>query len=248
MAHDVHSDRRMETRTSYLGFSLPHPFIAGASPFGHSLDTIKKLEDAGCAAIVLHSLFEEQITAEAAGHIHHMNIHEAESAEVVAQFPDSTEYPMKPDEYVEHVYRVKRAVSIPVVGSLNGTSAEAWLKFARVIEEAGADALELNLYGLVTSFSASSAAVEGQIASLVRDLKALLRIPVAVKLSPYFSGLLRHGPAHVQQMLAGLERWMAWHKFETLDEVRGRVSHAHHSDAEMAERAGYIRTLQSWGR
>jgi dihydroorotate dehydrogenase (fumarate) len=340
MAHDVHSDGRMETRTSYLGFSLPHPFIAGASPFGHSLDTVKKLEDAGCAAIVLHSLFEEQITAAAAGHIHHMNILEAESAEVVAQFPDSTEYPMKPDEYVEHVYRVKRAVSIPVVGSLNGTSAEAWLKFARVIEEAGADALELNLYGLVTSFSASSAAVEGQIATLVHDLKQLLRIPVAVKLSPYFtafaslarqldaagadglvlfnrfyqpdidiktmelsplvdlatsaelrlrlrwlavlygrvrpslvvtggvvtpddgikailagadavqlvSGLLRHGPAHVQKMLAGLERWMAWHKFETLDEVRGRVSHAHHSDAEIAERAGYIRTLQSWGR
>ena len=91
MAHDVHRDRRMETRTSYLGFSLPHPFIAGASPFGHRLDTVKKLEDAGCAAIVLHSLFEEQITAAAAGHIHHRNILEAESAEVVAQFPDATE-------------------------------------------------------------------------------------------------------------------------------------------------------------
>lgn len=158
----------MQTETSYLGFRLPHPFIAGASPFGHRLDTVRRLEDAGCAAVVLHSLFEEQITPP-------------------ATFPAPEDYPLGPDAYAEHLSRVKRAVRIPVIGSLNGTSPESWLRFARVIEQAGADALELNLYEVVTDLHTFAAAVERQFAGIVREVKRILTIPVAVKVSPFFT-------------------------------------------------------------
>ncbi len=135
-----------QTDTSYLGLRLPHPFIAGASPFGYHLDTIKQLEDAGCAAVVLHSLFEEQITLAVEGRLQHMDPFDREFAETIAHFPPASEYPLTPDAYAEHVSRAKAAVAIPVIASLNGTSAESWLRFARILEQAGADALELNLY------------------------------------------------------------------------------------------------------
>src|SRR5712691_5280188 len=139
--------------TSYLGMRLPHPFIAGASPFGYHLDTVKRLEDAGCAAIVLHSLFEEQITLATKGQIRHMYAFEREFSGAVSYFPPSSDYALGPDEYAQHVSRVKAAVTIPVIGSLNGTSAESWLRFSSLIEQAGADALELNLYEVVTDLS-----------------------------------------------------------------------------------------------
>ena len=177
----------MHTEVSYLGFRLPHPFIAGASPFGHQLDTIKRLEDAGWAAVVLHSLFEEQITAAQDGRIRHMDPLDPTLAPKLAHFPAAEEYILSPDEYAEHISRVKRSVQIPIVGSLNGTSPESWLKFAKVIEQAGADALELNLYNVVADLSTSAAAVEAAFASIVANVKRLVRIPVAVKLLPYFT-------------------------------------------------------------
>lgn len=177
----------MQTDTSYLGFRLSHPFIAGASPFGHHLDAVKRLEDAGCAAVVLHSLFEEQITAAHDGRIRHMDPADRTFAEALADFPSDADYPLGPDAYAEHLSRVKRAVRIPVIGSLNGTSPESWLKFARIIQQAGADALELNLYEVVTSLAVSAAAVEAQFAGIVTELKRLLTIPIAVKLSPFFT-------------------------------------------------------------
>ncbi len=176
-----------QTDTSYLGLRLPHPFIAGASPFGYHLDTIKQLEDAGCAAVVLHSLFEEQITLAVEGRLQHMDPFDREFAETIAHFPPASEYPLTPDAYAEHVSRVKAAVAIPVIASLNGTSAESWLRFARILEQAGADALELNLYNVVTSLSTSSVAVEHELVGIVRELKRLLTIPVAAKLPPYFT-------------------------------------------------------------
>ena len=177
----------VQTATSYLGFRLPHPFIAGASPFGHHLDTVRRLEDAGCAAVVLHSLFEEQITAAHDGHIRHMDPFDRTFDEALADFPRSSDYPLGPDEYAEHLSRVKQAVRIPVIGSLNGTSPESWLKFSRIIEQAGADALELNLYEVVTNLSVSAAAVEAQFAGIVTELKRILTIPIAVKVSPFFT-------------------------------------------------------------
>jgi dihydroorotate dehydrogenase (fumarate) len=177
----------METSTSYLGLKLPHPFIAGASPFGQSLDSVKRLEDAGWAAVVLHSLFEEQITAAQDGFIRHMDPADREFAEELAYFPHPDDYPLSPDAYAEHIARLKRTVSIPVIGSLNGTSPESWLKFGRIIEQAGADALELNLYEVVTSFSVPAAAVEAKLAGIVKEMKRILTIPIAVKVSPFFT-------------------------------------------------------------
>ena len=136
----------MNTTTSYLGFRLSHPFIAGASPLGCHLDSIKRLEDTGCAAVVLPSLFEEQITLAASGHIRHRDTLDREFAAALADFPAAADYSLGPQEYAAYVSQAKAAVKIPVIGSLNGTSAESWLTFSRIIEQAGADALELNLY------------------------------------------------------------------------------------------------------
>src|SRR6266542_54500 len=161
----------MDTSTSYLGFRLPHPFIAGASPFGYHLDTVKRLEDAGCAAVVLHSLFEEQITLAQEGTIARRHAFESQFAEPLSYFPPSADYAFTPDAYAEHVSRVKQAVQIPVVGSLNGRTTEAWLRFATVIEQAGADALELNIYEVVTDLDVEGIAIEHRLWDVVKELK-----------------------------------------------------------------------------
>jgi dihydroorotate dehydrogenase (fumarate) len=200
----------MNTETSYLGFRLPHPFMAGASPFGYHIDSIKRLEDAGCSAVVLHSLFEEQITLVATGRIHHRDPLDQEFATALADFPAAGHYPLGPQEYAAHISQAKAAVNIPVIGSLNGTSAESWLTFSRIIEQAGADALELNLYEVVTDLNVPSMAVEHQIVDVVRELKHTLRIPVAVKLSPFFAafGNLAH-----QLDLAGADGLVMFNRF-----------------------------------
>lgn len=177
----------MDTTTSYLGLRLPHPFIAGASPLGYRVDSVKRLEDAGCAAVVLHSLFEEQITASRDNRIHGVDTLDHHFRELLKQFPDATEYALSPDAYAEHVAKVKRAVAIPVIGSLNGGASRSWLTFAKAIEQAGADALEINLYQVLADPRVPAAAVEHDWARTVAELKRLLRIPVAVKVSPFFT-------------------------------------------------------------
>jgi dihydroorotate dehydrogenase (fumarate) len=179
----------MRLDTSYLGLPLAHPFIAGASPLGYRVDTVKRLEDAGCAAVVLHSLFEEQITLEEEGRVAGFGVDDPYFADVFAEFPDSEDYPLGPDEYAEHIRKLKKAVAIPVIGSLNGGTRESWLKIARVIEEAGADALELNLYEVVTDLTVPGTHVESRLEGIVKELKRLVKIPVAVKLSPFFTAI-----------------------------------------------------------
>jgi dihydroorotate dehydrogenase (fumarate) len=184
----------MDLRTRYLGLTLQHPFMVGASPFGATLDAVRRIEDGGSAAIVLHSLFEEQITLEAAGDIYHMDPEDPQFAEVLRHFPRTEEYRLSPDQYLEHLSRVKAAVSVPVIASLNGTTGEAWLRFARAVEQAGADALELNMYQVVADVDESSAAVETRLRDIIADLKNHVKLPIAVKLSPYFTafGHLAH--------------------------------------------------------
>jgi dihydroorotate dehydrogenase (fumarate) len=177
----------MMTSTSMLGLRLPHPFVAGASPLGWNLDTVRRLEDGGCAALVLPSLFEEQITLAAEGRIRHRDPHDEEWHSGLKHFPALEDYSLAPEQYAEHLSRVKRAVAIPVIGSLNGTTAESWLAFSRLIEQAGADALELNLYEVVTDLTMAGAAVEYQLTHVVKELKQYLKIPIAVKVSPFFS-------------------------------------------------------------
>jgi len=179
----------MNLSTTMLGLPLLHPFVAGASPLGRCLDDIRRAEDGGAAAIVLPSLFEEQITFATEGRIRHKDVYDERSATTVGMFPRSGDYTFTPDEYVEHVARVRRAVGIPVIGSLNGTTGEAWVTFARLIEQAGAHAVELNLYDIVADAKMSGAAVEHQIVQLTAELHQLLRIPVAVKLSPFLSSI-----------------------------------------------------------
>ena len=177
----------MDTTTTYLGLRLAHPYMAGASPLGARLDSVKRLEDSGAAAVVLHSLFEEQITMAQSGRIRHMDPLDNQFSAALAHFPTSDAYPFSPDEHLDHLRRVKAAVRIPIIASLNGTTSEAWLKYAELFEQAGADALEVNLYQVVTDLSVPGVAIESDIRNVVLELKRTLRVPVAIKLSPFFT-------------------------------------------------------------
>jgi dihydroorotate dehydrogenase (fumarate) len=328
----------IDITTTYLGLRLANPLIAGASPLGDHLDTVRRLEDAGCAAIVLHSLFEEQISQAETGRIHQMDPLDSRFANVLSYYPEPREYALGPDEYLAHLRRVKECVRIPVVASLNGTTPEVWLKFATAIEQAGADALELNAYAVVTDPEQSALAVEDGLKQIVSDLKRELHIPIAVKLSPFFtafanvahdldragadglvlfnrflqpdidlkhlavwprldlsdsnelllrlrwlavlrgrvrcslaatggvaspndaikailagadavqmvSAILRHGPSYFTTVSEELRRWMGSLEFESLDQVRGRLSLVNAEAPSALERAQYIRTITGW--
>jgi len=173
--------------TTYLGLRLANPFVVGASPLTDDLDEARRLEDAGCAALVMRSLFEEQITAEETGRIHHLDPLDQRFAKVLSFFPNPGDYGLVPPEYVEQLRRIKAAVSVPVIGSLNGTNAETWLQFSRQMEEAGADALELNIYEVITDPKQAGTAIEQDLVDVVAELKGALKIPVAVKLPPFFT-------------------------------------------------------------
>jgi len=179
----------MDLSTTYLGFNLPNPLMPGASPLVDDLDTVKRLEDAGAAAIVMHSLFEEQITREQLGHLHAVEMHEDSFAEALSYFPQPQEYRLGPEAYLEQIRKIKAMVKVPVIASLNGTSPAGWLDYAKLIEQAGADALELNVYYLATQAWETSESVERRTLEAVRVVKGAIKIPVAVKLSPFYSAL-----------------------------------------------------------
>src|SRR5215207_7689455 len=175
--------------TTYLGLRLKNPLVASASPLSKKVELVQRMEEAGAAAVVLYSLFEEQITHESRALDHYLT-HGAESyAEALSYFPDLDHYNLEPDSYLEHVQRVKRAVDIPVIGSLNGVSAGGWIEYAHKIEQAGADALELNIYYLPTDPQVSGVELEETYLNLVRSVRAQVRIPIAVKLSPFITAL-----------------------------------------------------------
>ncbi|MEM0966745.1 MAG: dihydroorotate dehydrogenase-like protein [Verrucomicrobiota bacterium] len=181
----------METtlRTNYLGLALKHPLIAGASPLVDYTSKVRELEDAGAAAIVMHSLFEEQLSFGIEGENAHVHGHEETFAEATSYFPGDVDFTLGPDHYLERITEIKRMVSVPVIGSLNGRTPTGWTEFAADIEAAGADALELNLYFQPTDAQTSSEALEADAALTVEKVCARISIPVAVKLSPYFSSL-----------------------------------------------------------
>jgi dihydroorotate dehydrogenase (fumarate) len=175
--------------TTYLGLPLRNPLVASASPLGEDLGNIRRMEDAGAAAVVLPSLFEEQIALES-HHLDHYLSHGTESfAESLTYLPDMQRYNLGPDGYLEHVRRSKEAVDIPVIGSLNGVSAGGWISYAKRIQEAGADALELNVYYIPTDPAMTGAQVEQRYVELARQVKAAVTIPVAVKLGHAFSAM-----------------------------------------------------------
>lgn len=179
----------MDLSTTYLGLPLAHPLIPGASPLAYHLDMVKRLEDAGAAAVVLHSLFEEQIKREQLGTLRDVESHANSFAEALSYFPLPEEFALGPEQYLEQVRKLKATVAIPVIASLNGVTDEGWTQYAKLIQEAGADALELNLYQLATHLWKSGEAVEKQLLDVVKAVRKSVTIPVAVKLSPFFSSL-----------------------------------------------------------
>ncbi|MEX2381921.1 MAG: dihydroorotate dehydrogenase-like protein [Opitutales bacterium] len=179
----------MNLSTEYLGLKLAHPLITGASPLVDNLDTVRRLEDAGAAALTMHSLFEEQILQEMTFEEVHRQSHEESSAEAASYFPGRSEFVLGPDQYLEQIQRIKAAVSIPLIASLNGTHLGSWIDYSSLIEKAGADALELNIYFLPTDPSESGEDVERRVVDIVRAVRESVSLPVAVKLSPYFSSL-----------------------------------------------------------
>jgi dihydroorotate dehydrogenase (fumarate) len=177
----------IDLTTTYLGLTLKNPIVASASPLCDSPDKIRLLEDHGIGAVVLPSLFEEQLSLEGETLDEDLSRGAESFAESLNYFPDLTTYNLGPDGYLELVRQAKASVSIPIIGSLNGVSAGGWLRYARQMEQAGADALELNLYSIVSDPELTASQVERAYAELVREVKQTVQIPVAVKLSPFFS-------------------------------------------------------------
>ncbi|MCE1229009.1 MAG: dihydroorotate dehydrogenase-like protein [Firmicutes bacterium] len=189
----------MDLTTQYLGLNLSSPIMAGASPLATDMDMVRRLEDAGTSAIVMHSLFEEQITREQLGTLQDLELHAESSAEATNFYlPAADEFRMGPDNYLETIRKIKAAVKVPVIASLNGTTARGWLNYAKEMEKAGADALELNVYYLPTSPMETGDAVEKRTLEIAHAVKSAVTIPVAVKLSPFFSS-----PAHFIKVLEG---------------------------------------------
>jgi len=189
----------MNLRTTYLGLTLEHPLVAGASPLADDLDGVKRLEDCGASAIVLRSLFEEQIRREQMTEYFNLDGHGESSAEANTYFPSPHAFAMGPYQYLEHLRLAKEAVGIPVIASLNGSTPGGWIEYARLMSQAGADALELNLYRVSTDPETNSGWIEHQAVETVREVKKAVTIPVAVKLSPFYTAF-----AHLARGLDGV--------------------------------------------
>jgi dihydroorotate dehydrogenase (fumarate) len=179
----------MDLTTTYLGMNLENPIVPSASPLSEKIDNLKRLEDAGAAAVVMHSLFEEQITQESQQLDHYLSYGTDSYAEALDYFPEPHEYKIGPEGYLELVREAKDSLDIPVIGSLNGVSTGGWIDYAKKIQEAGADALELNIYYMPTGIDMPGTDVEQMYVDIVGDVKRSVSIPVAVKISPFFSAI-----------------------------------------------------------
>jgi len=328
----------MNLKTRYMGLELQHPVIASASPLSESLDGIRQLEDAGAAAVVMFSLFEEQIRNESAAFEHFMEHGTLSFAESLSYFPEIDDQPAGPDAYLDLIRRATQAVDMPVIASLNCVTAEGWTDYARQIEQAGAQGLELNIYGIEANLTISGQEVEQRYLDILQTVKAAVKIPVALKLSPFFSAighmtgrldeagadalvlfnrfyqpdldidrlevsptlklsqageirlpllwiallhghvkaslaatrgvetsaevikyllagadavmtasaLLRNGPGYVRTLVSGLSEWLHDREFESVDQIRGIMSHRKVKNPAAFERANYIKVLESY--
>ncbi|MEI6467360.1 MAG: dihydroorotate dehydrogenase-like protein [Verrucomicrobiota bacterium] len=328
----------MNLSTDYLGLKLRTPFVIGASPFCESTAVARQLQDGGAGALVMRSLFEEQIDAESRALVHHLETPADSNPEALSYFPQFSEYLLSPERYLSQIADLKRALTIPVIASLNGTRPGGWTDYARRFEQAGADAIELNLYQLVTDAATTADSVESEMVETVRQVVRSVQVPVAVKISPFHTSpaqfvtalegagakgvvlfnrfyqpdfnieemvvspqlalsdrselllrlrwlaiispqmrgslaatggvhtttdvvkallagahtvqlvsvLLRHGPRFLTTLVNGLQDWLREHEYESLDQLRGAMSHRRCPDPAAFERANYIRILQSW--
>ena len=182
--------------TTYMGLRLKNPVVPSASPLSTDLGNIKRMEEAGAGAVTLHSLFEEQIESDAEALSYYLDRGTDSYREALTYFPALDEYRRAPDEYLEHIRKAKEAVGIPIIASLNGITPGGWVRYAKLFEEAGADAVELNVYFIPTNFGLMSYDVEDLYVKILKRVKEQVSLPVAMKLSPYFSAL-----PHVASML-----------------------------------------------
>jgi dihydroorotate dehydrogenase (fumarate) len=328
----------MNLKTTYLGLDLKNPVMPGASPLVDQLDNVRRLEDAGAAAIVMHSLFEEQINNDQLAMFAHTENPAESFSEATSYFPSMEDYALGPDRYLAQISKIKEMCDIPVIGSLNGVSIGGWTDHARLIQQAGADALELNVYYVATDPDEPGVAVQQRTLDILQAVKDTVTIPVAVKLSPFFSSpghfakqldsmgaagvilfnrfyqpdidieeleathrldlsnstelrlrlrwaailhghlkgdiavsggvhtvediikaimcganvvqvvsaLLKYGPSHIGSLITGLRHWLEDHEYESVDQMRGSMSHRNCPDPSVFERANYLRVLQLW--
>jgi dihydroorotate dehydrogenase (fumarate) len=193
-----------DLKTKYLGLDIKSPLVASASALSKKLDNIKAMEDAGLGAVVLYSLFEEEIINEDLALDHFLTRGSESFAEAITYYPDLQKYNTGPDKYLQLISTAKEAVDIPVIGSLNGVSTGGWIKYAKLIEEAGADALELNLYFVSADPAVSSETLEKAHIQLVSDIRKSIKIPLSVKLSPFYSSIPHFSAALVKAGAKGL--------------------------------------------
>jgi len=179
----------MNLTTNYLGLELRNPIVPSAGPLSQDIGNIKAMEDAGAAAVVLYSLFEEEIEHEALELYHHTTANQESSAEAVDYFPEPYNFNVGPEKYLEHIRKAKEAVDIPIIASLNGKSVGGWIDYAKKIEQAGADALELNIYFLASDAKVPGSEIEREYLNIVKGVKMNVNIPIAVKMHPFFSSV-----------------------------------------------------------
>ena len=177
----------MDLSSTYLGLKLRTPLVPAASPLSEDIDTIEQMQEAGASAVVLYSLFEEQLRQESVELAQHLEHGTFSTPEALTYFPEPEEFRLGPEEYLQHIAKAKKAVDIPIIASLNGSSAGGWTQYARGIQEAGADALELNIYYIPTDLDQASAQIEQNYLDILKAVKSAVTIPVAVKLSPFFT-------------------------------------------------------------
>jgi dihydroorotate dehydrogenase (fumarate) len=194
----------MTLTTNYMGMALKNPIVASSSPLSHNVDSIRRLEDAGAAAVVMYSLFEEQITFDSFYIDYYLTSGTDSFAESLTYFPEMQGYNLWPDEYMNLIRRAKEAVDIPIIGSLNGVSSGGWVDYAALMEEAGADAIELNVYYIPTNENLQGSEVENIYLETLRTVKSSVSLPVAMKLSPYFSSTANMAKRLVDEGANGL--------------------------------------------
>lgn len=215
----------IDLSTHYLGLELKNPLVVGASPIANRLDSVRQSEDAGASAVILHSLFEEQIMMDDLAEEHYIHGNEESFGEATSYFPGSAAFSLNTETYLTHIQNIKQAVSIPVIGSLNGRTPTGWTDYASEIESAGADALELNLYFQPTIDETDPAEIEAEALQIVRSVRQSVNIPVAVKLSPYFTSL----PHFVRQLEArGADAVVLFNRFYQPDIDIEELAHAPH--------------------
>lgn len=200
----------MDLRTRYLGLELAHPLVAGASPLVDDLALVDRLAAAGAAAIVMHSLFEEQVSGDARARERFLEAHGESHAEAQRYSPRAIDYALGPIEYLEQIGRIRKRTGVPVIASLNGTTLGSWLSYARAMQEAGASAIELNLYDVVTDACLRSSDIETRSIEVVRAVRESVTVPIAVKLSPFYTSL----PAFARALVdAGADGLVLFNRF-----------------------------------